>query len=511
MKKTIRWLALLSAVLMCMTATGCNLILEETVTSRYMDSDTPGTPSQGDISTDGTTADGDITVVTDNAGNVKPDKSNAGGKADAVKRTTVTTAKPADTARQEPKLSGKLELQIFTNESQTADGGWTKVINAFEDATGIAVTAHIGSSVNTMMSARWRKDNPPDFIWLDGSGIPDVQYEAAGKFADLSELYQNGYVYGTETKIKNVIDKNMLRYHGNALTRMPLLNIAGGLWYDAKFLESKGLSVPQNYTELLETAKKAKTLGLSTYTYPGLYPSYCMSNFIIPAIAAYGQSYLDAWLSGSKAAMQDARFKKVLENYTAFCRTGGYLMTGSTTMDHTSTQQKWINHQTLFIANGLWLPDETRKLWAAKNFDMTWTTSPLIESNQKPTAVLNSKYIAVPTKAKNKENALAFVRFLMREDSQKTLMYSFGYMGVRTDMKFDTAQFIRESGGSDAAKATAKALDRIMSSGVQRVYWHESWGSLGETIATEINELSVTNGKSVDQVIAAIAAAAPKP
>ena len=50
-----------------------------------------------------------------------------------------------------------------------------------------------------------------------------------------------------------------------------------------------------------------------------------------------------------------------------------------------------------------------------------------------------------------------------------------------------------------------------MGSSVQRVYWHESWGSLGETIAAEINELSVTNGKSVDQVIATIAAAAPKP
>ena len=34
MKKTIRYLALFSAMLMCLTATGCNLILEETVTSR---------------------------------------------------------------------------------------------------------------------------------------------------------------------------------------------------------------------------------------------------------------------------------------------------------------------------------------------------------------------------------------------------------------------------------------------------------------------------------------------
>ena len=92
MKKTIRYLALFSAMLMCLTATGCNLILEETVTSRYLDSDTPGTTSQGDSSTDATTADGDITVVTDSAGNT----GTTSGRSDGVKGTTVAAAKPAD-------------------------------------------------------------------------------------------------------------------------------------------------------------------------------------------------------------------------------------------------------------------------------------------------------------------------------------------------------------------------------------------------------------------------------
>ncbi len=498
MQNAKKWLTMLLAGIIAFSASGCNIVLDESVTSSYIIRNGI-TENSGESSQPG---DNSAENGTDSAASSAPGKT--GGSSPSGTETS-------DQARQESKLSGKLELQIFTNESQTADGGWTKVINAFEDATGIAVTAHIGSSVNTMLSARWRKDNPPDFIWLDGSGIPDVQYETAGKFADLTSVYQNGLVYGTNTPIRSVIDSNMLRYYNGKLTRMPLLNIAGGLWYDAKFLSSKGISVPKNYDELLASAQKAKDIGVSAYTYPGLYPSYCLSNFIIPAIAAYGQDYLDAWLSGSRAAMEDARFRKVLSNYTSFCRTFGYLMTGSATMDHTSTQQKWINHQTLFIANGLWLPDETRKLWAAKNFDMTWTPSPLIESSQSPTVVLNSKYIAVPEKAKNKENALAFVRFLFREDSQKTLMYSFGYMGVRTDMKFNTQQFISESGGSDAAAATAKALDYIMSNRVSRVYWHESWGSLGDIIATEINELSISNGKSVDQVIATVAAAAPKP
>ena len=494
MKHTIKWVALLLSALLLFSMTGCTLVIEEEVVSTRVIE--PSTSSTATTSTTTAATDKDGSTVTSDATGTQT-------------KATTTTRKPAET-RTEPKLSGKLELQIFTNESQTADGGWTNVINAFEDATGISVNAQIGSSVNTMMSKRWQKGDPPDMIWLDGSGIPDQQYEKAGSFYDLSKLFNDGYVYGTSDKIKDVVDNNLVQKNGGKIYRLPVLSTAGGMWYDARFMSNNGFAVPQNFDQLMALGAQAKAKGYSTMTYTGIYASYALSNVIAPAVAAYGQSYFNQFLSGSAAAVKDARFKKVMQKFADFCRTDGYLMEGSTTMDHTSTQQRWINHATLLIANGLWLPDETRKLWSQKSFDMAWTPSPLIDADQKQTVAISGKNVAVATKAKNLDNALAFVRFLYRDEAQNWLMYSYGYMGVRTDMEFDTDAFVKAAGGTDAAKATATALDYINSNKVNRVYWNESWGTLGDEIALEINELAMKGGKSVDEAIDRLASVAPK-
>lgn len=519
MKQFTRWIALTAIVCLLFSVIGCNFVLErEVVRTEVLGTSTSAADPETDSTTD-VVADPDASTTgvvggqtTGGQQTTGGGQQTTGGGQQTTNRVTTTTKKPAET-RTEAPLSGKLELQIFTNESQSADGGWTNVINNFEDLTGVSVTAQIGSSVNTMMSNRWKKDNPPDMIWLDGSGIPDKQYETSGKFYDLTEVYENGYVWGTTDRIKDVVNANLVSTgSSDKLYRLPVLMTAGGVWYDARFLKEKigWANPPLNYDELLKLGKDAKAKGYSTFTYPGIYSSYALSNVIAPAVAAYGQGYLNQWLSGSAAAVKDARFKSIMQRFADFCRTDGYLMEGSTTMDHTSTQQRWINHATVLIANGLWLPDETRKLWSKKSFDMTWSTSPLIQKNQKQTIILSGKRVAVATKAKNRENALAFVRFLFREDSQNYLMYSFGYMGVRTDMPFDTAVFIQEGGGSDPTRATATALDYVNSSRVVRTYWDESWGTLGDEIALEINELAMKGGKSVQASIDRLASVAPK-
>lgn len=495
MKNSIRILSLLIGLVFLFSATGCNLFITEEVTTTSI-----SWPSTSATTTTTTTGTGETT------GTGGADTPTGNGT------TTATTTKTTAGVRTEPKLSGKLELQIFTNESQTADGGWTTVINEFEDATGVSVTAHIGSSVNTMMSGRWKKDNPPDMVWIDGSGISDLVYETSGKFYDITSLYEDGYVYGTNTRIRDVIDPNMMTRNNGKIMRMPLLSTAGGVWYDAKFFKENNFTVPNNYTELLTMAQQAKAAGYASYTYPGMYASYCLSNFIMPAVAAYGQEYTDQFLSGSKAAVGDTRFKKILQNYTDFCRTDGYLMPSTTTADHTTVQQRWITHKCLLIANGLWLPDETRKLWAKQNFDMTWHPSPMIEEGQKQTVLITAKKVAVASKAKNLDNALAFVRFILREDSQNTLMYSFGYMGVRTDMQFDVQKFVQEAGGSDASLSTASALSYINSNKVDRVYWNESWGQLGDIIAAELNNLAMKGGSAtVDSALSKILSECGKP
>lgn len=394
--------------------------------------------------------------------------------------------------RTEAKLSGKLEIQIFTNESQTADKGWTQVINAFEKETGVKVNAIMGSQVNTQMSTRWMQDNPPDLIWIDGTGIPDAVYRESGKYKNITSIIENGYVYGTDTKIYSVIDKGaLMKYHGKYY-HAPIMMATHGVWYDAAYLNQLGLSVPKNYDEFVDVSKKAVLAGTAAFTFPGQYTSYCFGGLIMPAIGAYGQEYLDSVLRADASAFTDSRMKDILTRYRNYCANSGFVLSGTTTMDHTTSQVRWLSHKALFITNGLWLADEVRKSTPAA-FNMDYVTSPLITSDQQQTAVFYTKNMAIAANAKNPENAEAFLRYLYREDSQKLLMSSFGYMSTRTDIDYTNATV-------NMTKAAARALQYVNSGKVNIVYMHDDWGDVGEIFYNQIN--SLTDGKiTVDQAM----------
>ena len=406
-----------------------------------------------------------------------------------------------DGQQKEPQLSGSLEIQIFTNESQTADKGWTSVINAFEEATGVKVTTIMGSQVNTQMSTRWMQDNPPDMIWIDGSGIPDDTFQESGKYLDITTVLQNENVYGTAKKISDVLNKELLISYNGSYYRAPVMMATHGVWYDANFMSANGFSVPHNYTELMQVSQQAADQGIAAFTYPGQYANYCLNGFILPALGAYGQDYLNQVLDADPGAYESDRMRDVLQRYSDFCRSGGFVLAGTTTMDHTTSQVRWLGHKALFIPNGLWLADEVRKSTAA-SFDMTYMPSPLVDASQQQTAIFYAKNIAIASKAKNMENAKAFLRFLYTEDAQTMLMKSFGYMSVRKDIDFNTAS-------SGMLKATAGALKYVNSGSVRILYNHGSWGNFGDSFSNIINELTM-GGVTAEQAQAQLVEAARK-
>lgn len=468
------------AVLLCAVSCGCRVIYsdeESTVSTVYYDtvtvSDESRDPGAEEPGSSGTTDGG----------------SHAAARPGS--KTTHTTA----ATRQEPKLSGKLEIQIFTNESQTADKGWTEVINAFEKATGVQVNAIIGSQVNTQLSTRWMQNDPPDMIWIDGTGIPDAVYRDSGKYMDITSILENDYVYGTDTRLKSVINSGALMKHDGRYYHAPIMMATHGIWYDAAYLKKLGLTVPTHYSDFVEVSKKAVAAGTAAFTFPGQYTSYCFGGLIMPAIGAYGQVYLDAVLRADAAAFTDERMRDILTRYRDYCANTGFVLSGTTTMDHTTSQVRWLGHKALFITNGLWLADEVRKSTPAA-FDMDYVTSPLVTDAQQQTAVFYTKNMAIAAKAKNPENAKAFLRYLYREDAQKLLMSSFGYMSTRTDIDYTNAT-------THMTKAAARALQYVNSGKVNIVYMHDDWGDVGEIFYNQINAL--TDGKTtVDKAMQAM-------
>ena len=101
----------------------------------------------------------------------------------------------------EEKLTGTLELQIFVGGY--GEKCWEYAIEEFQKLQpNLEINAHMDANVNAQMKTRWAKDNPPDFVFLDGTNMPKSTWMEENKLRDLSSLYKNGKVYGTSTPIR---------------------------------------------------------------------------------------------------------------------------------------------------------------------------------------------------------------------------------------------------------------------------------------------------------------------
>ena len=415
----------------------------------------------------------------------------------AIEQTVVYDDGPAG---EEPELSGVLEIEIWTNESEAISNAWTEVLDEFERDTGVQVTAYIGSQVVTQLAPRWRDGNPPDLALLAGT-IPIEAWEREGRLMDLTDLLSEGYIYGTQKKISDYVDlESSIKSGANGeCYRAAFMAAPYGVLYDANYITKYG-KAPENYTELSEFSTAVINGGdavFTTYGNTGSYPTWAM---IMPAIAAYGEDLIDEVLKGNPEAWRSEEVKTVLARWREFCNTPGVLTEGTATFDHTTSQIKWLNHEAVLIGNGIWLPAEVANI-TPKTFAMEFVSSPLISEDQTLTVLARGNSMLVASKARNKENALAFVRYLFTKKAQTILTSGHGYFGVRTDMNYAELP-----GMSDAA---ANILGYIFREDVDIVWEKHTWGDLNDTVNGATHGL-MTGRLTVDEAVENVAAAAER-
>lgn len=387
----------------------------------------------------------------------------------------------AQEVEEEPR-SGSLKMQVFTNESGMHSEAWTNVVTAFEDATGISVTLIMGSQVNTQNSAAWLAgESPADIVWIAGNGIADEEMEASGMFYDLTEVLMEGTIYGTDAKISDKLNMEVVRINpeDGGMYRAPLMNSTQGLWYDKNTVAE----APVNFEEFMEISAGLTSQGIAGLTYPGMYADYNIWALIMPAVAAYGQEFFDQVASGEPEAFQDQRFKEVMNRYKEYCDAGN-LLVGSTSADHTTSQLNWLNGKAGFITNGQWLEAEMIDYIPA-DFEMQFCTSPLITEDQEPTVVIAGNNLAVSAQTENLENALTFIRYMYRDDVQLEFMSKYSYLSALTDLDYEDAEL------TDVARST---MDYVTAEGRNIVNSNVSWSSLvNNTFKSVLNDISAGN------------------
>lgn len=400
---------------------------------------------------------------------------------------------------QEEQLGGELNFQCYTN-GDIVENAWLTVVNAFEKASGVRVNLMMGTEVNTKKQTDWQNGNPPDIVSNTGTGFSGFMQIESDSLADLSEFYETSRVWGSETLIKDKMSagggedgyKKYLEYFGDKTYLAPYMTATYGMYYNGKLFGDNGLSFPTDYEELKTVSATAyDSLGGKAFlSFPGTSAAYLTWGFFVPAVYAQAkedgnEGYFEDFTAGKEYAydINDERsspLKKVLERYYEYTHLDdGKFVSDCLSKRHDLVQRELYNDVNMCLANGQWLYSELYTVLKDddKGFDLRFAASPLITKTQKKTAVLLPITLAKAEKAKNKEQADAFLRFIYRDDVQHVLTAAYGYGSIYED--FDYSKNAEDY--SYSAKQIYAELEECELASVRY-----SWGSLGEMLNAQL-------------------------
>ena len=406
---------------------------------------------------------------------------------------------------EEKALTGELEMQIFVGG--LGSECWEYAIEEFQKLhPDLDITAHLDANVNAQMKTRWAKDNPPDFVFLDGTNLPAETWMAEGKLMDLSEIYNNGNVYGTDELIKDKIRDGLVdKYQDtNAVYKMPFLLSTYGMWYDETLFTQKNWEVPKNYEELKAFCEQSKGAGVTPMIYTGQYSGYLVWGLLMPAVAseALASDDLDFFYrianASDEEAFADERFVKCLKKLDELAD-AGYFDKSGLSMNHITSQATWLKRTDALIPNGLWLENEMKDS-TPDDFKMRYYPSMLQDADQKTCVLASANTVGIASNAKNPEAAAAFLRFLYT-DKIAAKFVELCSTPSATNVDVSSADI------SDAAKQVNEMMNSETVTMVSK--GSTSWGSVDGTINDCVNRI-VSGEYTVEQAVEAIQQATAK-
>ena len=421
---------------------------------------------------------------------------------------TPTPTNPEDVVYNElgeAQLLGTFELQIF--EGGYGSAAWEYAIAEFQKLhPDLEIIAHLDSNVNAQMKTRWAKNNPPDFVFLEGTNIPTETWMRENKLRDLKPLFETGTVYGTDTLIKDQL-KDGLTFEfedTGKIFQLPIMLSTYGVWYDETLMNQKGWKVPTNYTELQSFCSTAKGAGIDPMIYTGQYSGYAVWGFLMPAVAAAAVEsndldfFYDVCMASRSDVWSDPRFKDALQKFADLANAGYFDMAGLS-MNHINSQVSWLNHEAVLIPNGLWLETEMKDS-TPDGFKMRYYPSIMQDADQPNCIIASATGMGIAENAKNPAAAEAFIRFLYTDEISKVFAEKCAVpVATKTDMTdadlTETAKQVNEMINSDDVTLVAKA--------------GTSWGSVDGTVNDVINKI-VSKDYTVDQAIDALKKATDK-
>ncbi|MEG0901610.1 MAG: extracellular solute-binding protein, partial [Clostridia bacterium] len=244
------------------------------------------------------------------------------------------------------------------------------------------------------------------------------------RLVDLTELFE-GTGIDDEAPLKDQITTGVLEsafcnIYGDGRVYAASYALKGkGLVYNKALLEKYGWELPTTWDAAMALGEKAKAEGIALFTYQGIYPSY-VECILFPTLASeLGTETVTKLGQHEEGIITSQGALKVLGYYEEMAKKG-YILEGTTGMDHTQSQTAFVQGKALLIPGGDWLPSEMESVEPCADFAWAMTAAFGIEEGQARYGTPSATSVCIPSPAANVELAKEFVRFLYTDFAVET-------------------------------------------------------------------------------------------
>lgn len=356
-------------------------------------------------------------------------KTTDSSKKDASATTETTETKEetesTDAAASETNFENK-ELSIAVFEGGYGPDYWVEIVQKFEAAyPGVKVNMQINPKIGEIIRPQIVSGTVPDFISMNDNETSGLIASMIKEKAllDISDLFEEKAI-NSDTVLKDMIMDGVLDtakcapYGDGKIYLAPFNASPMGLVYNKTIFEENGWQLPVTWDDFFALGDKAKEKGIALFTYQGIYPGY-IESVLWPAIAsASGLDNLKEIGSYKAGTFGNTDVLKVLDNIQKIS-TGGYLLKGTTALNHTQSQSEMMMNKALFIPNGNWMEGEMKDAPRADGFKFGLCPAPVLEAGQEKYVMSSIEQFSIPKNAKNPELAKEFIKFLYTDDSVK--------------------------------------------------------------------------------------------
>ncbi|MBW1598901.1 N-acetylglucosamine/diacetylchitobiose ABC transporter substrate-binding protein [Streptomyces sp. JJ38] len=340
--------------------------------------------------------------------------------------------------------------------------------------------------IRTKLQPRIIKGDPPDVINNSGAEQMDIaSLIAEGQAEPLDALLDAPTLDDPDKKVRDVLLPGTVtkgQFGGEEMYQLNYSFTVYGTWYSQTQLDRLEVEYPKTWDQMLAVCAKAKKEGIAGWTYAGKHPYY-FAFTMYPFIAKIGGADVLKNIDNLEPnAWKHDAVRKAFEAYHELYAKG-YVLEGTPGIDHIQSQTQWNKGKALFIPNGSWVENESKKTTPA-DFEMKVAPpTGLDSSDAMPFETLwaeASEPFMVPSRAANVPGGMEWLRIMLGRESTTNFTK---LVSALTCVQGAADGLDLQSGLASASQALGAAGDNVVAPRIHDWYLELHKDKVGGAIA----------------------------